>query len=477
MSTKVLSSRGYNISKDSLSVDDLQTIKEDLTVMPYVPEDFAQSRPEPFKLYQESSTKIYVPKYYGLKKFGRPDVNKLPLGNDINVEFKGTLRDYQLEPVRKFMDAANDPRKMGGLINVYCGYGKTTLAIDIMCRLAKKTLIICHKDFLLQQWKERIEQFAPSARIGLIKAKIIDVEDKDVVLASLQSLSMKTYAEDVLSDFGFVVIDECHHIGAEVFSQALKKVNFQYSLGLSATITRKDGLTKVFKWFLGDIVFKAAKRLDELEVRFFEFYEPNPKYSLEVKGYKGVLMIPIMLNNICDFAPRNDFIIKTLSKVLEEEPQRKVIILSDRLNQLRCLNRMLNDIGIDSAFYVGGMKQEALKQSEEKQVILATYHIAAEGFDCPGLDTLILASPKSDVIQCVGRIQRTPQHLRKHKPLVIDVVDNFSVFVGQGRKRHKYYLSCKYDIVNDDLFAVGKKQGIKLNGKCLITQQDGEGEA
>lgn len=477
MSTKVLSSRGYNISKDSLSGDDLQTIKEDLTVMPYVPEDFAQSRPEPFKLYQESSTRIYVPKYYGLKKFGTPDVNKLPLGNDINVEFKGTLRDYQLEPVQKFMDAANNPRKMGGLINVYCGYGKTTLAIDIMCRLAKKTLIICHKDFLLQQWKERIEQFAPSARIGLIKAKTIDVEDKDVVLASLQSLSMKTYAEDVLSDFGFVVIDECHHIGAEVFSQALKKVNFQYSLGLSATITRKDGLTKVFKWFLGDIVFKAAKRLDELEVRFFEFYEPNPKYSLEVKGYKGVLMIPVMLNNICDFAPRNDFIIKTLSKVLEEEPERKVIILSDRLNQLRCLNRLLNEVGIDNAFYVGGMKQEALKQSEEKQVILATYHIAAEGFDCPGLDTLILASPKSDVIQCVGRIQRTPQHLRKHKPLVIDVVDNFSVFVGQGRKRHKYYLSCKYDVVNDDLFAVGKKQSIKLNGKCLITQQDGEGEA
>lgn len=471
---KVLSARGYNIVKDSLTADELQGIKEELTVSPYVPEDFAQSRPEPFKLYQESSSRIYVPKYYGLKKFGKPDTNKLPQGQDIDVPFQGTLRDYQLEPVKKFLDAARDPNKMGGLINVYCGYGKTTLAIDLMCKLAKKTLIICHKDFLLQQWKERIEQFAPSARIGLIKAKTIDVNDKDVVLASLQSLSMKTYDEHVLSDFGFVVIDECHHIGAEVFSQALKKVNFQYSLGLSATIVRKDGLTKVFKWFLGDVVFKAAKRLDELEVRFFEFYEPNPKYSLEVKGYKGVLMIPIMINNICDFAPRNRFIITTLSAVLKEEPQRKVIILSDRLNQLRSLNKMLTDIGIESAFYVGGMKQEDLKHSEEKQVILATYHIAAEGFDCPGLDTLILASPKSDVIQCVGRIQRTPQHLRKHKPLVIDIVDNFSVFVGQGRKRHKYYQSCKYDIVNDDLFAVAKKQSIKLNGKCLIVEQDGE---
>lgn len=476
MTTKVLSTRGYNVAKECLTESDLAKIKEELTVAPYVPEDFAQNRPEPFKLYQESSSRIYMPKYYGLKKFGKPDCNKLPEGQDINVKFMGTLRDYQMEPVQKFMDAARDPKRMGGLINVYCGYGKTTIAIDLMCKLAKKTLIICHKDFLLQQWKERIEQFAPSARIGLIKAKVIDVKDKDVVLASLQSLSMKEYEESVLADMGFVVIDECHHIGAEVFSQALKKVNFQYSLGLSATINRKDGLTKVFKWFLGDVVFKAAKRLDELEVRFFDFYDPNPKYSLEVKGYKGVLMVPIMLNNICDYVKRNDFIIKTLCDVLKEEPNRKVIVLSDRLNQLRILNKKLDECGIESAFYIGGMKQDALKESEEKQVILATYHIAAEGFDCPGLDTLILASPKSDVIQCVGRIQRTPQHLRKHKPLVLDVVDNFSVFVGQGRKRHKYYVSCKYDIVNDDMFVVANKRNIKLDGKCMIVEQDGEGK-
>lgn len=475
---KLLSTRGYNIAKASLSESELLSVKDELTVKPYIPENFTQCSPKPFKLYQESATRIYVPKYYGLKKFGNPDANKLPIGQDINVIFTGKLRDYQYEPAQKFIEAAHDTKRMGGLINVYCGYGKTTLAIYVMCKLKKKTLIVCHKDFLLQQWKERIEQFAPSARIGLIKAKTIDVKDKDVVLASLQSLSMKTYDDEVLADMGFVVIDECHHIGAEVFSQALKKVNFQYSLGLSATINRKDGLTKVFKWFLGDVVFKASKRLDELEVRFHDFYTPNPKYSLEVKGYKGALMIPIMINNICDFGPRNDYIVQTLSDVLKDEPSRKVIILSDRLSQLRALNEKLTNERIESAFYVGGMKQEALKQSEEKQVILATYHIAAEGFDCPGLDTLILASPKSDVIQCVGRIQRTPQHLRKHKPLVIDVFDKFSVFIGQAKKRHKYYTSCKYDIINDDtLECHHKKQAIKLVGKCLITEQidDGEG--
>lgn len=470
--SKILSSRGYNVPKELLSDEQIKKIKEDLTVSPYIPEDFVQNRPTPFKLFQESSTRLYVPKYYGLRKFGKPDVNKLPQGNAIadDIVFNGSLREHQIEPVNNYLKSALDPSKMGGLINLYCGGGKTSIAIYLICKLKKKTLIICHKDFLIQQWVERIQQFAPKANVGLLKAKIIDVQDKDIVIASLQSLSMKTYDDDLLNDMGFVIVDECHHIGAEVFSQALKKVNFQYSLGLSATMTRKDGLTKVFKWYLGDIVYKAAKRADELDVQLCEFYDPNPAYSLELKGYKDTLLIPRMINNICDFQPRTDYMIKTLLTVLEKEPSRKVIILSDRRNHLECLHKHLTLCGIESAFYVGGMKQEDLKRSEEKQVILATYHIAAEGFDCPGLDTLILASPKSDVIQCVGRIQRTPQHMRKHTPLVIDIIDNFSVFSAQSKKRYKYYQSCKYNIRGDDIFKETQKKHIKLTGCCFIDE-------
>jgi superfamily II DNA or RNA helicase len=471
--SKILSSRGYNVPKELLSDEQIMKIKDDLTVAPYIPEDFAQNRPSPFKLFQESSSRLYVPKYYGLQKFGKPDINKLPVGIDIDhdIKFNGTLRDHQVEPVNNYLKSARDPTKMGGLINLYCGGGKTSIAIYLICQLKKKTLIICHKDFLIQQWVERIQQFAPNARIGLLKAKTIDVENKDIVIASLQSLSMKTYDDTLLSDMGFVIVDECHHIGAEVFSQALKKVNFQYSLGLSATMNRKDGLTKVFKWYLGDIVFKAAKRVDQMDVQLCEFYDPNPEYSLELKGYKDTLLIPRMINNICDFQPRTDYIIKTLQNVLNKEPSRKVIVLSDRRNHLENLHKSLTAVSIESAFYVGGMKQEDLKRSEEKQVILATYHIAAEGFDCPGLDTLILASPKSDVIQCVGRIQRTPQHMRKHIPLVIDVIDNFSVFSAQSKKRYKYYQSCKYNITGDDIFSTKHKQQVKLSGCCFIDEQ------
>lgn len=460
--TKVLSSRGYNVLKDSLSNDDLIALKKELTVTPSVLQDYTQGKPSSFKVYQESSSRIYIPKYYGLKKFGIPDVYKLQNGDDISLAFVGSLRDYQVEASETFLTAAKNKRKMGGLLNVYCGWGKTTVAIYILCKLAKKTLIICHKDFLLEQWKERIEQFAPGARIGLIKAKVIDVNDKDVILASLQSLSMKDYSDDVFNGIGLVICDEVHHFSAEVFSQALKKITFEYALGLSATMNRKDGLSKVFKWYLGDVVYKATKRMDELRVHFHEFYDPNPRYSVECKAYNNKLNITRMINNICEYKPRLDFLIKTLVGVLQKEPERKVIVLSDRKQHLRDIHETLAQCyGYESAFYVGGMKQDALKESEQKQIILATYHIAAEGFDCPGLDTLVLGSPKSDVIQCVGRIQRTPQHARKHVPIVIDIIDNFSIFTTQARKRLKFYKSCKYDIVGEHCIP-------QNNGKVIL---------
>jgi superfamily II DNA or RNA helicase len=344
----------------------------------------------------------------------------------------------------------------------------TTLAIHVICALSKKTLIVCHKDFLLQQWKERIEQFTNGAKIGLLKAKTIDVEDKDIVLASLQSLSMKDYDENIFKDFGLFIADEAHHFPAEVFSKALKKVNFKYSLGLTATLNRKDGLTKVLKWYIGDVVYKAKSRKDELQVRLIEYYDPNPAYSLEVKSFNNKLNVSKMINNICDYQPRIDFIIKELNDILKKEPDRKVILLSDRRNHLELLQQAITKIGYESAFYVGGMKQNELKESEQKQIILATYHIAAEGFDCPGLDTLILASPKSDVVQCIGRIQRTPQNLRKHIPLVLDIVDNFSLFARQGKKRYAYYQSCNYFVDNDQLFTTSHNKQISLQGNCFI---------
>lgn len=462
---KVISARGYYVTKSDLKPHEIAAIKTELTVSPFTAVDF-QQKPAYFKLFQESETKLYMPKYYGLKKFGTPDAIKLHDGEDIDITFDGKLRQEQEEPVKKMLDACKNPRMMGGILNVFCGGGKTTMALYIACQLAKKTMIIVHKDFLLNQWKERIEQFVPRARIGLIKGKVVDVDDKDIVLASLQSLSMKDYEDDVFDTFGCVIIDEVHHTSAEVFSQALKKVNFKYSIGLSATVKRKDGLSKVFMWYLGDIVYKSTKRKDTVRVIVKEYYDPDPTYSKEHTIFNDKPNMSKMINNICAYQPRNEIITKLLKDILEKEPERKVIILSDRRNHLDALNASFATKGIDSGLYYGGLKQEVLQETEKKQVILATFAIASEGYDQKGLDTLILASPKSDIVQSVGRILRDKEHERKHVPLIVDVIDMFSIFEKQGGKRIKYYQSCGYEL--DHEARTQKTVPIELNGTCYL---------
>jgi superfamily II DNA or RNA helicase len=347
----------------------------------------------------------------------------------------------------------------------------TVMAIYLMCHLKQKSIVIVHKDFLLQQWKERIEQFAPNARIGTIKAKTIDVVDKDIVLASLQSLSMKDYDKEVFKGFGFVIVDECHHTSAEVFCRALRKVAFKYTLGLSATIRRKDGLSKVFKWYLGDVVYSNVRKKnnDTVHVDCKYFYEPDPSYSKEWYMMGKKLNISRMINNVCEYTPRVDFVVNCVRETLLKEPGRKIIILSDRRIHLENIGNGIQTLNIPYGYYFGGMKQDDLKKSENQKVILGTFCMVSEGFDCKSLDTLIIASPKSDVVQSVGRILREEVHNRKHIPLVIDIIDQFSIFERQAQKRLKYYKTQKYTIIGTPLIQDNKC--VKLEGHCFANME------
>lgn len=445
-----LSLKGYSIKKNELSEKCLSNIKSQLTVSPndLISFNSNSQQKRSFSLYLESNSKIYLPKAYGLKLFGKPMYDKLPKGDKIRdtVEFKGTLRKEQEKPVESILTACNNEIG-GGILNVYCGGGKTTMSLYVLTKLGLKTMIVVHKDFLLNQWKERIAEFLPNAKIGLIKAQTINT-DGDIVLASLQSLCMKEYDPQIFESFGTLITDECHHTSAEVFSKALQKVSFRYTIGLTATITRKDGLSKVFKWYLGDVIHKATKRIDTVLIHIYKYYDPAPVYSQEHMIYSlNKPNMAKMVNNICSFKPRQEFILNLIKDIFNKEPDRKMLILSDRRCHLTTLHRQLLDIGYDTGIYMGGMKQDALEQCSTKKIILATFAIASEGYDQKGLDTLILASPKGDVIQSVGRILRDKEHERKHVPLVIDIVDNFSIFVNQGQKRKKYYDKMNYEVV------------------------------
>jgi superfamily II DNA or RNA helicase len=452
----MLSTNGYSISKASLKPEEIEKIKKELTMKPKVNFDMGNNKDAEevvFELYRETDKRIYIPRYYGLVNYGVPKVLKLPscgAGADIYVGFVGKLREAQMEPVNNFLEAARNPRKMGGIISVPCGFGKTIMSLYIACALKKKTMFISHKDFLNQQFIETVKEFAPAASIGIIKQNKVDVENKDFIIASLQSLAMRDYDSKIFEDIGFVIIDEVHHTGAQVFCRAFKKLNTPIILGLSATLNRKDGMRKVFEYYIGGSVYSVKnKEYTDVIVNIHKYYVPDIEYSAIKKMWNGKENIAAMINNICSYKPRTEYIIAILIEILKNEPDRRVLILSERRNQLKSIEDYIVEKNIankDYGYYVGGMKQEQLNVSSGKQIILATFQLASEGFNVPTLNTVIFASPISDIQQSIGRILRERPEDRKYTPLCIDISDEFSVFHRKTGARLRFYNNNKYKI-------------------------------
>ena len=160
--------KGYTIFKKDFNDGELNKIRTDLTVKPFAPPNSIQ-KPVKFPIYRESSKKMYVPRMYGRQEFGIETENKLSEGDDIDLDFKGSLRDYQENIVSSYIKGVHKDNIGCGLLEVPCGRGKTICALNIISKLSKKTLVIVHKEFLLNQWIERIEQSLPMPVLDAFK--------------------------------------------------------------------------------------------------------------------------------------------------------------------------------------------------------------------------------------------------------------------------------------------------------------------
>lgn len=563
-----LGPKGYTILKKDLPMRTQLYIKEKLTIKPYTPGAPVSSGTS-FPCYRESNNKLYLPRYFGIELFGEPKRYAIPEGIDINLEFKGQLRDYQVPVITKILEHFRDNPYSCGLLELYCAWGKTTAMLFLICyliycylllgvgetrNLGKKTLIIVHKEFLMNQWIERIQQFIPGARIGKIQGNVIDIEDKDIVLCMLQSLVLKDYPQEIFQSFGLTIIDEVHHISSETFSSALFKVVTKHMIGLSATMDRKDGTTNAFKMFLGDVIYKSERETTfEVEIRGIKFLTNDDEYNETIMSWDGKPQISSMISKVCEYSRRSEFIINVITdfirkndvskeqyilnkqqmdecvpnceicernnnylmknnccgcvkycmiclknikpeiveitnkktgvtsktkkspkcpncnKVLKyeqnyiENPDVKpiqethTIILAHNLNLLEYIHdkfvcKNLSSVG----YYVGGMKEQELKNSSTKQVILATYAMANEGLDIATLNAEFLITPKTDVIQSVGRVLRAKHQV--NDPIIYDIYDAHEVFVRQWGKRKSYYKTQGFKITETDSNKYDKNQ-------------------
>jgi len=257
---------------------------------------------------------------------------------------------------------------------------------------------------------------------------------------------MKEYPDDQFDSFGFTICDEVHHLSAEVFVRALQKSVTMYTLGLSATMNRKDGLTKVFKMFLGEIIHKE-KREDEntVIVKAIEFKVENDEFNEIEYDYRGNPKYSTMISKLCNFNIRSELIVYIISKELEINPNQQIMILAHNKCLLIYLYKAIEYRKIGTVgYYIGGMKQKDLKISETKQIIIATYSMASEGLDIKTLTTLVLATPKTDIEQAVGRIMR----VKHSNPLIIDIIDQHDLFKKQWNKRRLFYQKNNYSITS-----------------------------
>lgn len=427
-----------------VSSKNIEVVK-DLTIYSEVVSDYPGPKPK-IVAFRRIGDQFLVPKHYGIKKFGgyvEKDTHET-----VNLGFNGTLRGYQTDVITKTLDHfagdhfardhfSKDTLSTGGIWSIGTGMGKTVMLLNLIHRLNVKTLIILHKQILLDQWRDRIREYIPDARVGVIQGSVIDIEDKDIVLSMMQSLTRKEYDSNLFDSFGMMVIDEVHCVCAQTFSEVLFMVNTKYKIGLSATPKRKDGFDKILLYHIGPTIVNLHNSSVK-PVIYVEYSKRMNDVSVTTNSL-GKVNLPALITDISKNRQRNEFIIDILCDKLREK--RKIIVFSDRVAQCETLCKMLRsklssgDKTCDK--FIGKMKKTELDKALDTDCIFATYGIAKEGFDCPQLDTLLFATPKTDVVQAVGRI------LRQHnacEPHVIDIVDKqFQVFVGSYYNRKKFY--------------------------------------
>lgn len=459
---KFLTKKGYIRKKDK--VDNLEKIKRELTVKPFHIQGYGIPQ-KPYKIFVENEDYISFPRAWAQEKFGNANISKFPKGDNINLDYNGSLRQLQIEAVDECMKKFKTIG--GGILSLYTGCGKTNVAIYLITKLKKKTLFIVDQTNLLIQVRDRILGFVneegikvpgliPDAKIGYIQGKKFDIEGKDIVIGMLQSLSLKKYSQKAFDSFGLVIIDECHTVCSRKFSKALFKTTSTYMLGLTATPDRKDGMFKVLKWHIGDIMFHKEQPviLDVTPIVQRYFIKSNePVYNEELVNFRGKANVVKMLTNIVDYFYRTKIILRKIKELADDD--RKILLLTERVSHVKEIYKYTKEYELCSVgLYIGGMKEKERRESAKQDLIIGTYKMASKGMDVPGLDALIFATPKNDIRQSIGRVFR--KEVMERPVIIVDYIDNFSSFINQARGRNRLYKKRKY-IIKD--YTVRDKTG------------------
>lgn len=357
----------------------------------------------------------------------------------VDFTFTSDLRRFQQEAVTDML------KKRFGTLTMPTGGGKTVVALYMMAERKQPALIVVHARELLNQWIDRIESFLgiPKDEIGIIGGGKKVIGDR-ITVALVQSLYK--CADKVAPHIGHLIIDECHRAPSRTFTEAVKVFDSKYMLGLSATPYRRDKLSRLIFWHIGDVhheVDKAAliengdilkAEVVTRETDFHPYSDPTTEYSS-------------MLSELTEDPERNYMIASDVATVAGNGGGI-CLVLSDRKSHCETLQDLLRStFNVSSEVMTGDVptkrRQEIVDRlnSDETKILVATGQLIGEGFDAPNLATLFLATPirfDGRVLQYLGRVLRPAPG--KDKAVCYDYVDiNVPVLKASARARERAY--------------------------------------
>lgn len=374
-------------------------------------------------------------------------------GIELQVTFHGQLVPAQEAATSELL------RHDDGILVAPSGSGKTVVGISMIASRKTNTLILVHRRPLMEQWRTQLASFLEldPAKIGQVGGGK-DRRNGLLDVAMLQSLVRKGEVNDLVAEYGQVIVDECHHLPAVTFEQVLRQIKARYVLGLTATPYRRDGHQPIIQMQCGPLRYEIQQKDDRSQVslqhslicRDTGFMLPTSESEPSIQGIYAGLM--------ADEA-RNKLILDDILKSLDEG--RSPILLTERREHLEFfdnqLAKSLNNVvmlrgsmGSKQRRAVAG--QLAAIPGDEKRVLLATGRYIGEGFDDARLDTLFLALPvswKGTLMQYAGRLHRL--HAGKREVRIYDYVDrNVPILMRMFQRRLRGYQAMGYETGDSD---------------------------
>lgn len=393
-------------------------------------------------------------------------------GQEIEVGFNGTLHEEQKRAVE-----ALEVQRCGTLYAT-TAFGKTVTAAALIARNKVNTLILVHTKALLDQWRERLEEylstdFQPeeqSKKRGRRKkfqqfgalSSIENTLNSKIDIALLQSCISDNEVKPFVRNYGMVIVDECHHAPAVNFERVLREVNARFVYGLTATPIRKDGHQPIIFMQCGDIRYTSDSKSQQTQQSFRRLLIPRFTAHRNLKADGG--NYAQVIDELIESESRNKQILDDIASNLAEG--RTPIILTARTAHVDLLSEECRQICPNVFRLVGNdsaktkrevMEQLSLIPADEPLVVVATGKYVGEGFDLPRLDTLMLALPvswKGLIAQYTGRLHRN--YPGKSETRIYDYIDlRVPICDSMYRKRLHGYKAVGYSIAvaNEGLFA------------------------